>query len=156
MNGFGAWGAPLLSELLMIGSAVSLALGWRRIRQGRVEQHRGLMLTAATLGAAFFVSYVLRTLLVGDTTFGGPESLRLPYLAFLQAHTVLATLAGILGIVTLRRALRAEFDRHRRIAPWTAGMWLVAAATGLVVYLMLYVVYPPGPTTHILKAILGH
>ncbi|MDI3299281.1 MAG: DUF420 domain-containing protein [Bacillota bacterium] len=156
MNAFWSRGLPLLSELFMIASALAVALGWRRIRQRRVEQHRRLMLGAAALGAAFFLSYAVRTLAVGDTSFGGPPSLRLPYLTFLQVHTLLATLAGILGIVALRRALSGRFPQHRRVAPWTAAMWLVAAATGLVVYLMLYVIYRPGPTTHILKAILGH
>lgn len=155
MSLFWSRGLPLLGELLMLASAAAVVAGWRRIRRGEVERHRRAMVTAAVLGAAFFVSYALRTLAVGDTRFGGPPALRLPYLAFLQAHTLLATAAGILGIVTLRRGLAGRFAQHRRVAPWTAALWLVAAATGLVVYLMLYVIYPPGPTTRVLNVILG-
>jgi putative membrane protein len=146
---------PLLNECFMIASAVLVAIGWRAIRRARRDTHRRLMLTASAFGLAFFISYALRTVLVGDTSFGGPAAWRIPYLVFLQIHTVLATVAGILGIVTLRRALRGRFDLHRRIAPWTAVLWLVAAGTGLMVYLMLYVVFPPGVTTNLWRAVGG-
>ena len=78
------------------------------------------------------------------------------YLAFLQAHSLLATVAGILGVVTLRRALRRRFAAHRRLGPWTAGLWLGAAASGLVVFLLLYVIFPAGPSVGLLKALTGH
>jgi putative membrane protein len=144
-----------LNEACMLASAVALAGGWRLIRRGQVDRHRRAMLAAAAFAVAFFLSYALHSLLVGDTSFGGPAAWRLPYLVFLQIHTVLATVAGVMGIVTLRRALRRQFAMHRRIAPWTASLWLVAAGTGLVVFLMLYVVFPPGPTTNLFRA-LGH
>ena len=146
--------APL-NEAFMISSALALGAGWWAIRHRRVRLHRALMLTASSLGAAFFLSYVVKTFVVGDTTFGGPRHLLGAYQAFLQTHVTLATLAGAMGIVTLRLALRRRFRWHRRVAPWTAAGWLVAAASGLAVYLLLYVIFPPGPTTNILKAIIG-
>ncbi len=145
-----------LNEAFMLLSALSVALGWRAIRQGRRDVHRRYMLTGSTLAVLFFVSYVLKSFLVGDTNFGGPQSWAVPYLVFLQIHTVLATVAAVLGIVTLRLALLGRFGRHRRIAPWTATSWFVAAAMGLGVFLMLYIVFPPGATTNMLRAILGH
>lgn len=146
---------PPLNELFMITSALCVAAGWLAIRRGRQQVHKALMLTGSALGAAFFVSYVVKTLAVGDTTFGGPARWRLPYQVFLESHATLATVAGILGVITLRRALAGRFSLHRRIAPWTATLWFVAAGTGLAVYLLLYVVYAPGPTTNVLRAILG-
>lgn len=137
---------PFINEALMIASAISVSIGWRRIRQGQIAAHRRLMLAGTGFGAAFLIGYLTRSFTVGDTTFGGPEELRAPYLAFLALHIVLATIAGILGVITLRRALRGRFDLHRRIAPATATLWLVAAGTGLVVFLLLYVIYSPGPT----------
>lgn len=145
-----------LNESFMLLSALSVALGWYNIRRGRRAVHRRYMLTGAYLAAAFFVSYALHTFLVGDTSFGGPASWRVPYLTFLQIHTILATAAAVLGIITLRYALRENFGKHRRIAPWTAVSWFVAAGMGLTVFLMLYIVFPPGPTTNIMRAILGH
>jgi putative membrane protein len=145
-----------LNEAFMLLSALSVALGWRAIRRGRREVHRRYMLTASTLAVAFFLSYMLKSLLVGDTNFGGPKAWAVPYLVFLQVHTILATLTAVLGIVTLRYALRSRFGQHRRVAPWTATSWFVAAGMGLAVFLMLYIVFPPGATTNMLRAIIGH
>lgn len=145
-----------LNETFMILSAISVALGWYNIRRGRRDVHRRFMLTGSYLAAAFFVTYALHTVLVGDTSFGGPAVWRTPYLVFLQIHTILATVAAVLGIITLTYALRANFKKHRRVAPWTAVSWFVAATMGLCVFLMLYVVFPSGPTTNIFRAILGN
>ncbi len=145
-----------LNEAFMLLSALSVGLGWHAIRRGRREVHRRCMLLGSVLAVLFFLSYVLKSFLVGDTSFGGPRGWALPYLVFLQIHTILATLAAVLGIVTLRLALRSRFGQHRRIAPWTATSWFVAAAMGLGVFLMLYIVFPPGATTNMVRAILGH
>ncbi len=145
-----------LNEAFMLSSAVCVALGWYNIRRGRRAVHRRYMLTGAYLAAAFFVSYALHTVFVGDTSFGGPAAWNIPYLTFLQIHTILATVAAVLGIFTLTYALRENFSKHRKIAPWTAVSWFVAAGMGLGVFLMLYVVFPPGPTTNMIRAILGH
>lgn len=146
--------APL-NEAFMLSSAIAIGCGWWAVRHHKVHLHRILMLVGASLGAAFFLTYVLKTFLVGDTTFGGPHPLATAYQAFLQTHATLATVAGVLGVITLRYAFRRRFGKHRRVAPWTASLWFVAAASGFVVFLLLYVIYPPGPTTNILKAIIG-
>ena len=151
----GATAIAGLSEACMLASAGCLSVGWYHIRHHRIPQHRRAMLTAAWLGLGFFVFYVVHSLVYGDTTWGGPAALAGPYLAFLNLHVGLATLAGVLGVVTLRRALRGRFAQHRRVARWTAPMWLVAAGTGLVVFLVLYVVFPPGPATSVLRTLLG-
>ena len=144
-----------LSEAFMLTSAAALIAGWIAIRRKRVQTHRTWMLTAVTCGAAFFVSYAVRTVLIGDTAFGGPARWLAPYLTFLQVHVVLATVAGVLGVITLRRALRGRFAQHKRIAPWTAVLWLIAAGSGLVVFLLLYVVFQPGATVNVLRAVGG-
>jgi putative membrane protein len=144
---------PLIMEICMIVSAIAIALGWYFIRQGKRETHRRLMLVGSAFAVAFFVNYVLRTVIVGDTTFGGPTRWATAYQIFLQAHATLATVAAVLGIITLRRAFLQRFQLHRKIGPWTATTWLVAAASGLVVFLLLYVIYPPGPNTNLFRAI---
>jgi putative membrane protein len=147
---------PYFNEACILASAVAMALGWFQIRRRRVEAHRRLMLTGVVLAALFFVTYVAKTLLIGDTAFGGPERWRLPYQVFLQVHSVLATVAAILGIITLRAAYRENFSLHRRIGPWTASIWFITAASGLVVFLLLYIIFPPGPTTDLFRAWIGH
>ncbi len=137
------WG--LANELFMIISSITAAFGWAAIRRHRVRLHRRLMITASVFGAMFFVSYALATLIIGDSSFGGPANLAVAYNIFLQVHVMLATLAAVLGVLTLVLAARRRFRKHRRVAPWTAVMWFISAATGLVVYLSLFVIFPPGP-----------
>jgi uncharacterized membrane protein YozB (DUF420 family) len=59
-------------------------------------------------------------------------------LTILFTHTVLAATVPVLAIITLRRAWKGDFARHRRIARWTLPIWLYVGVTGVVVYLMLY------------------
>lgn len=148
-------GISWLNEAFIISSAVVMAVGWAKIRQGKKAVHRRLMITASILAALFFLSYVLKTIIVGDTSFGGPHALQPAYQLFLQIHSILATVAAIMGIITLTFALRSSFTKHRRLAPWTAVTWFVTAATGLTVFLLLYVIYTPGPTTNLFQAWLG-
>ncbi|MCL6516261.1 DUF420 domain-containing protein [Alicyclobacillus sp.] len=145
-----------LDELCILASAVVMAVGWHQIRHRRVESHRRLMLAGAVLAVLFFVTYVLKTIVVGDTSFGGPAAWRLPYQVFLQIHSVLATIAAILGILTLRAAYRERFSAHRRLGPWTLVLWFITAASGLVVFLLLYIIFPPGPTKNLFHVWTGH
>jgi len=51
---------------------------------------------------------------------------------------VLAAAIVPLVLVTVTRAWRGQFARHRAIARWTLPLWLYVSVTGVVVYLMLY------------------
>ncbi|WP_035100730.1 DUF420 domain-containing protein [Aneurinibacillus terranovensis] len=147
---------PYINEAFILLSALSMAIGWWQIRRGRVAIHKRLMLLGTVLAALFFIGYALKTILVGDTTFGGPAQLRLPYQVFLQIHTILATAAAVMGVVTLRFAFKQAFAKHKKIGPWTVIAWFITTASGLAVFLLLYVIYPPGPTTNMLRNWLGY
>lgn len=144
-----------INEFCILMSVVWIAMGWYRIRHHRVHAHRRAMLTGSAFAVAFFLSYVLKTLLVGDSTFGGPKSLNGAYMTFLQIHVTLATVAAVLGVITLRYAFRRNFRSHRRVAPWTAVMWFVTAGMGLAVFLLLYVLYAPGTPENVVRTITG-
>ena len=146
---------PTISTSFIVASAILVALGWVRIRQGKRETHQKLMIVGAIFALAFFLIYASRTVLVGNTSFGGPEELKLAYHLFLFFHIVLATLAAVFGIVTLTLAFRRSFARHRKIGKWTAVVWLLTAPTGVVVYVLLYVLYPGGTTKPMIDAIFG-
>ena len=78
------------------------------------------------------------------TTFLGEGWVVYFYYGMLISHVVLAVSVVPLAIITLRRALRADFRRHRRLARWTLPIWLYVSVTGVAIYLMLYVIYPAG------------
>ena len=132
---------PTINEALIVVSALNVALGWAAIRRERRTTHRAFMLTGALFGAAFFASYLTREILHGDTAYAGPPSLQLTYFVVLAIHIALATSGAVLGIITLRWALLERFSLHRRIGPWTARVWLMAALSGLAVFLLLYRLY---------------
>lgn len=147
---------PYINIACIVASAIIMAIGWGAIRKGNREVHRRLMLIGCLLAALFFIGYVVKTVVVGDTQFGGPNSVKVGYQTFLQIHSILATVAAVLGIITLRFAFRQSFGRHRKIGPWTLVTWFITAASGVVVFLMLYILYPEGPTTNVFHAWLGH
>ncbi len=129
---------PLLNASLILISGVFLTLGYLFIRQKRIELHRRAMLTATGFAALFLVVYVTRALLFETKLFAGEGWLRAIYLIILVSHTILAVAVGPLVLVTLRRALRGEYLRHRKIARLTAPIWAYVVVTGWIIYLMLH------------------
>jgi putative membrane protein len=103
------------------------------------------MLAAATTSALFLVSYVVYHARVGSVRFGGTGSARSIYLGILATHTVLAVVVVPFVLRTLYLGLKRRDDRHRRIAKWTFPIWLYVSMTGVIVYLMLYHLYPRSP-----------
>jgi uncharacterized membrane protein YozB (DUF420 family) len=100
------------------------------------------MVAAVSASILFLISYLIYHFNVGATSFRGEGLARPVYFFILITHTVLATIIVPFVIVTLRRALKGQYDRHRKIARWTFPMWLYVSVTGVIVYLMLYHLYP--------------
>jgi uncharacterized membrane protein YozB (DUF420 family) len=129
---------PTLNAVLNATAASLLVLGWWNIRRGRIDAHRRIMIAAFATSALFLVSYVTYHAQIGSRPFTGTGSVRTVYLSILFSHIVLAALILPLALVTLRRGLRRDDVRHRRIARWTLPIWLYVSVTGVVIYLMLY------------------
>jgi uncharacterized membrane protein YozB (DUF420 family) len=129
---------PALNATLNGTSAVLLTTGFILIRSGRKEAHRNVMLAAFTVSILFLISYLIYHSQVGSVHYPHVGVLRTVYLTILATHTVLAATVPVLAILTLRRALKGEFARHRKLAKWTLPIWLYVSVTGVVVYLMLY------------------
>lgn len=129
---------PALNATLNGTSAVLLTTGYVLIRSGRKDAHRAVMLTAFGVSIAFLISYLVYHSQVGSVHYPHEGVLRTVYLTILATHTVLAATVPVLAILTLRRALKGEFLRHRKLARWTLPIWLYVSVTGVVVYLMLY------------------
>ena len=132
---------PALNAALNATSAVLLSAGYLMIRQGRVVAHKSCMGLAFLCSTLFLVSYVIYHVRVGSVPFQGQGWIRPVYFGLLASHTVLAAAIVPLAVITLARALREQFDRHRRIARWTLPLWLYVSVTGVVIYFLLYHLY---------------
>jgi uncharacterized membrane protein YozB (DUF420 family) len=129
---------PVINASLNGASAVLLYVGHGFIKRGKMVAHRALMIAALVTSSLFLGSYLYYHAHVGSVKFQGQGWSRPVYFGILISHTVLAALIVPLVIVTLTRALRGNFERHRAIARWTYPIWMYVSVTGVVIYFMLY------------------
>ena len=129
---------PAVNATLNATSAVLLVWGYVLIRMRAIRVHKRVMLTAFGVSIAFLISYLIYHAQVGSVHYPKTGPIRVVYFTILISHTLLAATVPVLAIITLRRALRDDFKRHRRIARWTLPIWLYVSVTGVVVYMMLY------------------
>jgi uncharacterized membrane protein YozB (DUF420 family) len=141
---FGLRDLPALNACLNATSGLFLLLAYRAIRRLEIQRHRGLMLAAAATSALFLASYLTYHARVGSVHFAGQGPVRTVYFTILISHTILAVAILPLVLRTLYLGLKRRDDSHRRIARWTFPIWLYVSVTGVVVYVMLYRLYPPG------------
>ena len=135
---------PALNAALNALSACLAVTGYIRIRRGDVPGHRRCMLSAVGASALFLAGYLILRYVAGLTRFAGEGWIRPVYFAVLLTHTVLAAVIVPMVLVTLARDLREDFDRHRRVARWTLPLWLYVSVTGVLIYWLLYHLYPAG------------
>ena len=133
---------PHLNAILNATCALLLFSGYSFIRAGRVAAHRTCQMAAVIVSVIFLASYLTYHYQHGATRFAGEGLARPIYFTILISHTILAIVIVPLVGVTLYRALKADFVRHRRIARLTLPLWLYVSITGVIVYLMLYQIYP--------------
>ncbi len=133
-----------LNACLNATSGLLLVLGHRAIQRFEIDRHRRLMVSAAVTSAVFLVSYLTYHAKVGSVHFAGQGFVRPVYFTILISHTVLAAAVLPLALRTLSLGLKRRDEKHRRIARWTYPIWLYVSVTGVVVYVMLYRLYPPG------------
>ncbi len=129
---------PVINATLNGASTILLLTGHWLISRRRIAQHRLVMLTAFATSTLFLISYLYYHFHVGSVRFQGTGWTRPVYFSILISHVLLAIAIVPLVIVTLTRALRERFDKHRAIARWTFPLWLYVSVTGVLVYFMLY------------------
>ena len=133
---------PHFNAALNASSFVLLTSGYFFIRRKNIKAHRNCQLAAVAASILFLISYLTYHAHHGVTRFAGQGIARPIYFTILFTHTILAAVIVPFVIITVRRALRGDFQRHRRIARVTLPMWLYVSITGVIVYLMLYHLYP--------------
>src|SRR5262249_13034097 len=115
---------PVINATLNATSGVLLFTGHSFIRRGKMAAHRVCMLLAVASSILFLACYLSYHAHVGHVAFRGTGAIRTIYFAMLISHTLLAIALVPLVLVTLTRALRQRFDRHRALARWTYPIWM--------------------------------
>jgi uncharacterized membrane protein YozB (DUF420 family) len=133
---------PHVNACLNGTSALLLFTGYRFIRARNVRAHRMCQISALIVSLLFLASYLTYHYHHGATRFQGTGLARPIYFTILTTHTILAMVIVPLVVLTFYRAFRNDFARHRRIARITLPLWLYVSITGVIVYLMLYQIYP--------------
>jgi uncharacterized membrane protein YozB (DUF420 family) len=139
---------PAVNACLNGFSTVLLTLGFLFIRQGRREAHRNCMVGALVtstlfLGCYLYYHYQMQQLYgSAHTKFLNPAWFRPIYLTILLTHLMGAVVIVPLVFMTFSRAVQQNFERHKKIARITWPVWMYVSVTGVVIYLLLYQVFP--------------
>jgi len=133
---------PPINATLNGLSAVLLTAGFIFIKRKNIPAHRACMIAAFSTSVLFLICYLTYHAMGGFTKFEKPEWFRPYYLILLGTHTLLAVVIVPLILMTLNRALKERFELHKKIARWTWPLWMYVSVTGVIVYLILYQIFP--------------
>ncbi|MDB6112662.1 MAG: putative rane protein [Pedosphaera sp.] len=129
-------------------SAIFLTMGYVFIRQKNQKAHRNCMIAAfatSTLFLACYLTYHFYIAMVlhrGPTRFTDPAWFRPIYLTLLISHTILAVVIVPMIFMSLGRGLKGRYELHKKIARWTWPLWMYVSVTGVVIYFLLYQIFP--------------
>ena len=140
---------PHATALLNSAAAVVLGFGLFRIRQGRVRQHKSLMLAALVVSTIFLLLYVLHKVALYQTTgepnthfpTDAPPAARITYFSILISHLLLAMTVPVLVLRSIYLAMKGRIVAHKRLVKYTYPIWMYVSITGVLIYLMLYQMY---------------
>ena len=133
---------PAVNACLNGASTVLLTLGYIYIKQAKKVAHRNCMVGAVITSSLFLACYLIYHYYAGRTTFQNPQWFRPIYLLILLTHTVLAVVIVPMVLTTVFLAIRQRWESHKRIARWTWPIWMYVSVTGVVIYLLLYQIFP--------------
>ena len=134
---------PAVNASLNALTTVLLFTGWNFIRRGNRIGHRNCMIAALVSSAIFLACYLTYHFKVkAITRFVDPPAWRPVYLTILFTHTMLAVVIVPMVAMAFSRAFKQRFELHKKIARWTLPLWLYVSITGVVIYLMLYQIFP--------------
>lgn len=139
-------------------ATVLLITGFLLIKQGRLQAHARTMMAAFGVSCLFLISYLTYHWMAGSVKFTHPGVVKTVYLTILLTHVLLAVTVPFLAMRTIFFGMRGTgawgagrfskadrknyLARHRRLARWTFPIWLYVSITGVVVYVMLYHLWP--------------
>lgn len=139
---------PVVNGSLNGLSAIFLSVGYFFIRRKNMIAHRNCMISAFVTSVLFLICYLTYHFYLayalhrGPTSFTNPAWFRPIYLAILISHTILAVVIVPMVLITMTRGLKGRFAQHRKIARWTWPLWMYVSVTGVVIYFLLYQIFP--------------
>ena len=133
---------PAVNAGLNTLSTIFLTFGYVFIRRQRQIAHRNCMIGAVISSALFLTCYLIYHYNAGRTVFRDPAWFRPIYLGILLTHTILAVVIVPMVLMTLYRAARRQFEAHKRISRWTWPIWMYVSITGVLIYFLLYQIFP--------------
>jgi len=135
---------PHVNASLNALATVLLAVGFVLIKQRRETAHKWTMVACFLVSVLFLTCYLAYHAAAGSRRFPDypPNGVRYAYFGVLATHVILAMVVPPLAICTIVAGLRDRRTVHRRLARWTFPIWMYVSISGVVVYLMLYQLYP--------------
>ena len=141
-----AWLArlPGVNATLNLLATCCLVGGFLAIKRGDQRAHGAAMISALVTSACFLACYLTYHFGLKHYTgassqpYRGPESLRLLYYCILVPHILLAPVATGLALGSAWLAWRRKWPQHRRLAKFTFPIWLYVSVTGVIIYVMVY------------------
>jgi len=129
---------PTLNACLNILTTILLTFGFVNIKRGRPEVHKKFMVAALFSSGLFLIFYLIYHYYAGSVPYPYHDWTRPVYFAVLIPHVILAAVMLPFILVLVGRALRGDFDRHKRMARYVWPVWMFVSLTGVLVYAMLY------------------
>lgn len=128
---------PLVNSCLNFLSTLFLIAGFYFIKNGKKELHQKMMWSALVISAVFLTNYLIFHFNVGSVKFLGTGIIRPIYFAILIPHIILAMAIVPLVLMTFSRAIKKNFELHKRIARITWPLWMFVSVTGVVIYVIM-------------------
>jgi uncharacterized membrane protein YozB (DUF420 family) len=133
---------PIINAGLNLTATILLLFARSAIKRREIERHKKLMIATFSVSVAFLICYVIYHANVLSVTFMEPKWFKPFYLGLLLTHVVLAATVPVLAIISLRRGLRRDDARHRKIVKYSYPIWMYVSITGVIIYLLLYQIFP--------------
>ena len=139
---------PAVNASLNGLSMVFLSVGYVFIKRGNQKAHRNCMVSAFVTSTLFLACYLYYHYQMkqqygeAHTKFVDPAWFRPYYLVILFTHLVGAMVIVPMVLTTFYRAIKGDFERHKKIARWTWPVWMYVSTTGVVIYFLLYQIFP--------------
>lgn len=134
---------PAVNATLNGISSILLAIGFVAIKKGNKPLHIKCMISAFTVSSVFLICYLVYHYYAGSTKFTATGWIRPVYFGILISHVILAAAIVPMILLTMFRAAKGDFEKHKKIARWTWPLWMYVSVTGVLIYFMLYQWFPP-------------